>query len=193
MHSTSILQHVISFFSIDSSDGNHATTEADREAGGCSCSRGFLCVRPAWARTRRGSSPLCDETMKQRTTRSQGREGDRPSGGRLWDSHEPMNKNGMRGRRDVVSWHNTAKPFVSVPEVNAVVVWRRSASLPAKAAFWRSHSRGGDLSGMAPRSRAGSVRPSNGPGDRAEPERSGDSQPPGCPEGGRSPATQPRS
>jgi len=40
---------------------------------------------------------------------------------------------------------------------------------------------------MAPRSRAGSAQPSNGPGDRAEPERSGDSQPPGCPEGGRQP------
>ena len=83
-------------------------------------------------------SPVCDETMKQSTTRSQGREGDRPSGGRLWDSHKPMNKNRIRGRRGLVSWHNTAKPVVSAPEVNAGVVWRRSALLPGEACpTWR--------------------------------------------------------
>lgn len=96
------------------------------------------CVRPAWARTKWGSSPLCDETMRRSTSRSQGREGDRASGGRLCESHKPMNKNHIRGRRGLVSWHNTAKPFVSAPEVNGVVVWRRSAFLPGEICpTWR--------------------------------------------------------
>ena len=61
----------------------------------------------------------------KRTTRGQLREGDRPWGGRLWESHQPMNKNLIRGRRDGTSWHNTAKFPHSVPEVNEAVGWRR--------------------------------------------------------------------
>jgi len=84
------------------------------------------CVCPSWAGTKGGSSPPCDETMKERsTTRSQLREGDRPWESRLWESHQAMNKNLLRGRRDQVSWHNTAKPRVSVPEVKGALGWRR--------------------------------------------------------------------
>ena len=71
--------------------------------------------------------------MKMRSTsRGQGREGDRTSEGRLCESHEPMNKNPIEGRSGLVSWHNTAKPFVSAREVNGVVVWRRTAFLPGE-------------------------------------------------------------
>lgn len=47
-------------------------------------------------------------------------------------SHEPMNKNPIEGRSGLVSWHNTAKPFVSAREVNGVVVWWRTAFLPGE-------------------------------------------------------------
>ena len=68
--------------------------------------------------------------MKTRSpSRSQGRKGDRPSGGRLCDIHEPTNRNLIRGRSGMASWHNTAKPFISTRQVNQAVVWRRSASL----------------------------------------------------------------
>ncbi len=62
---------------------------------------------------------------EQSTTRSQLREGDRAWGGRLWESHQAMNKNLLRGRRSQVSWHNTAKPCVSAPEVKEALGWRR--------------------------------------------------------------------
>src|SRR5690606_10368168 len=88
--------------------------------------RATPCVCPSWAGTKGGSSPPCDETMKEEsTTRSQLREGDRAWESRLWKSHQAMNKNLLRGRRDQVSWHNTAKPRVSVPEVKGVLGWRR--------------------------------------------------------------------
>ena len=59
------------------------------------------------------------------TTRGQLREGDRPWEGRLWESCQTMNKNLMRGRRDGMSGHNTAKFRHSVPEVNeAFGRWR---------------------------------------------------------------------
>lgn len=77
--------------------------------------------------------------MKIRSTsRGQGREGDRTSEGRLCESHEPMNKNPIEGRSGQVSWHNTAKPFVSAREVNGVVVWRRTAFLPGEICRERS-------------------------------------------------------
>ena len=63
-------------------------------------------------------------TLKS-TTRSQLREGDRPWGGRLWESHQAMNKNLIRGRRSGTSWHNTAKFPHSAPEVNEALGWRR--------------------------------------------------------------------
>ena len=63
-------------------------------------------------------------TMKS-TTRSQLRKGDRPWGGRLWEKHQAMNKNLIRGRRNGTSWHNAAKFLHSVPEVNeALGCWR---------------------------------------------------------------------
>ena len=69
--------------------------------------------------------------MKTRSTsRSQGRQGDRASEGRLCENHEPMNKNPIQGRSGAVSWHNTAKPFVSARQVNGAVVWWRTAFLP---------------------------------------------------------------
>ena len=95
----------------------------------------------------------------KRTTRGQLRKGDRPWGGRLGESHQPMNKNAMGGRRDGMSWHNTAKSPHSVPEVNGVVGWRRSSFLPGEICpAWRP-------------AQAGSAPSSNGRGDRAEVSR----------------------
>ena len=71
-------------------------------------------------------------TKVRSTSRGQGRKGDRPSGGRLCDIHEPTNRNLIVGRLRQASWHNTAKPFISLQEVNQAVVWRRSAFLPGE-------------------------------------------------------------
>ena len=77
------------------------------------------------------------------TSRSQLREGDRTWEGRLGDSHEPMNKNLIRGRQSEVSWHNTAKPFGSALEVNEAVVWRRYTPLPGEISLaWRPAAAG---------------------------------------------------
>ena len=43
-----------------------------------------------------------------------------------------MNKNLIEGRSGWVSWHNTAKPFDSIREVNEAVVWWRHAFLPGE-------------------------------------------------------------
>ncbi len=43
-----------------------------------------------------------------------------------------MNKNCIEGRYDGMSWHNTAKSFCSIMEVNAVVVSRSNALLPGE-------------------------------------------------------------
>jgi len=75
--------------------------------------------------------------------------GDRAWEGRLGESHQPMNKNLIRGRRDRVSWHNTAKPCHSVPEANEAVGWRRFSSLPGEISTAR-----GRESGSAVRSNA---------------------------------------
>ena len=112
-----------------------------------------LCVCPAWERIRRGSSPLCEiecimkypfnEVVIRSTSRSQLPKGDRPWEGRLGDSHEPMNKNLIRGRQSEVSWHNTAKPSDSALEVNEAVVWWRFAPLPGEISLaWRPASAG---------------------------------------------------
>ena len=76
------------------------------------------------------------------SSRGQLRKGDRPWGGRLGDSHEPMNKNLILGRRSWVSWHNTAKPFDSTAEVNEAVVWRRTALLPWEISIARGRESG---------------------------------------------------
>jgi|GEM_PF-2065970 len=78
----------------------------------------------------------------KRTTRSQLRKGDRPWGGRLWESHQPTNRNLIRGRRDGTSWHNTAKFPHSVPEVNEAVGWRRFSSLPGEISTARDRESG---------------------------------------------------
>lgn len=44
-----------------------------------------------------------------------------------------MNKNRIEGRRVVVSWHNTAKPYGLRTEVNAAVVQGSIVSLPGEA------------------------------------------------------------
>ena len=43
-----------------------------------------------------------------------------------------MNKNLIEGRRDGVSWHNTAKPTGEVAEVNQAAVRRRTVPLPGE-------------------------------------------------------------
>jgi hypothetical protein len=68
----------------------------------------------------------------KRATRSQLRKGDRPWGGRLWESHQATNRNLIRGRRNGTSWHNTAKFPHSVPEVNEALGWWRFSQLPGE-------------------------------------------------------------
>ena len=99
-----------------------------------------LCVPSMHGNQRGFKSPVyrmnIEEQKKlltmQRTIRSQLREGDRPWEGRLGESHQPMNKNDIRGRRGGTSWHNTAKSRHSAPEVNGVVGWRRFPCLPGE-------------------------------------------------------------
>jgi len=102
---------------------------------------------------------------EKNTSRSQLRKGDRPWEGRLGESREPMNKNHIRGRHGGASWHNTAKPVGEAVEVNVAVVRRRTAPLP------------GEICRALRPARAGSAFRGNAGGDRAEPERSGDSLP----------------
>lgn len=66
-------------------------------------------------------------------TRSQGRNREVGSEGRLWETCELMNKNRIEGRRVAVSWHHTAKPFGSRTEVNAAVVQGSIERLPREA------------------------------------------------------------
>jgi hypothetical protein len=94
----------------------------------------------------------------KRTTRSQLRKGDRPWGGRLWESHQATNSNLIRGRRNGTSWHNTAKFLHSVPEVNEALGWWRFSSLP------------GEISSTCGRE-SGSVLRSNAWGDGREVSR----------------------
>jgi hypothetical protein len=68
----------------------------------------------------------------KRTTRSQLREGDRSWEGRLWESHQAMNKKSIRGRRGGMSWHNTAKSPHLAPEVNGTLGWWRIWQLPGE-------------------------------------------------------------
>lgn len=69
------------------------------------------------------------------TTRSQLRDREGAWEGRLWESHQPMNKKLMRGRRNGTSWHNAAKFPHSVPEVNEAVGWRRFQGLPTEISW----------------------------------------------------------
>ena len=68
----------------------------------------------------------------QRTTKSQGRKGDRPSGGRLSEICQLTNRNLIKGRRDGLSGHNITKILHSVPQVNEAVGRRRFQCLPTE-------------------------------------------------------------
>ena len=70
-----------------------------------------------------------------------------------------MNKNHIRGRRGVASWHNTAKPYHSAPEVNVAVRRRRFPCLP------------GEICPALRPVKMGSARRGDAPGDRAEVSR----------------------
>lgn len=61
-------------------------------------------------------------------------------GGRLWENHQLMNKNLIRGRRNGTSWHNTAKFLHSVPEVNEAVGWWRFQFLSGEISRWGNPS-----------------------------------------------------
>ena len=117
-----------------------------------------LCV-PSMGENQKGFKSPVYRMKTEKTTRSQLRKGDRPWEGRLWESRRPTNRNLMRGRRDRVSWHNTAKPCHSIPEVNEAVRWRRFSSLPGEI-----------CPAMRPAS-AGSAWRGNASGDRAEVSR----------------------
>ena len=55
--------------------------------------------------------------------------------GRLWETCELMNKNYIEGRRRLVSWHHTAKPFGSPAEVNVAVVQESIEGLPREVSM----------------------------------------------------------
>lgn len=55
--------------------------------------------------------------------------------GRLWETCELMDKKCIQGRRRLVSWHHTAKPFGSSAEVNAIVVQGSIVFLPGEASI----------------------------------------------------------
>ena len=90
-----------------------------------------LCV-PSMGGNQKGFKSPVYRMETGETTRGQLREGDRPWEGRLWESRRPTNRNPIRGRRDGMSWHNTAKSRHSVPEVNGAVRWRRFPPLPGE-------------------------------------------------------------
>ena len=103
-----------------------------RKTVGCS----ELCVPGMGAVLRGLKSPKYKPNMNsnehENISRSQGAKGDRGSERRLCKTREPMDKNLIEGRRDEVSWHNTAKPFGLVSEVNEAVVRGRTAFLPGE-------------------------------------------------------------
>ncbi len=78
---------------------------------------------------------------------------------RLWESHQAMNRNLIRGRRDGTSWHNTAKFRHSALEVNGALGWRRFSFLP------------GEVCPALRPAKAGSARRGDTAGDRAEVSR----------------------
>jgi hypothetical protein len=69
-------------------------------------------------------------------TRGQVRRREAGCEGRLWETCELMDKNCIEGRRNVMSWHNTAKSFGSLTEVNAVVAQGSTVFLPGEASLW---------------------------------------------------------
>ena len=69
----------------------------------------------------------------KRTTRSQLRDREGSWEGRLWESHQAMNKKSIRGRQGGMSWHNTAKSLhLTALEVNGTLGWWRIKCLPGE-------------------------------------------------------------
>jgi hypothetical protein len=88
-------------------------------------------------------------------SRSQGGPGDRGSERRLCKTRELIDKNPIEGRRDEVSWHNTAKPFGLVAEVNEVVVRGRTAFLPGEISGVRAPEKSAEVIVVSSRPGAG--------------------------------------
>ena len=73
--------------------------------------------------------------MKRTITRGQLRCREARWEGRLWETCEPMDKNRIKGRHGLVSWHHTAKPIGASMEVNAAVVQGSIECLPREASL----------------------------------------------------------
>jgi hypothetical protein len=76
-----------------------------------------------------------NEQNKRTITRSQGCNREVGSEGRLGETCELMDKKCIQGRRRLVSWHHTAKPFSSSAEVNVIVVQGSTVFLPGEASL----------------------------------------------------------
>jgi hypothetical protein len=72
---------------------------------------------------------------KRTITRGQVRRREAGCEGRLWETCELMDKKCIQGRRRLVSWLHTAKPYGSSTEVNATVVQGSIAFLPGEASL----------------------------------------------------------
>jgi hypothetical protein len=113
---------------------------AARTRGGSGVLCSDLCVRSMHWNQKGFKSPVNRTNIEEQkellamrsTTRGQLREGDRPWGGRLWETCQAMNKKSMGGRPDGVRWHNTPKPRRSVREVNGTLGRGRFQCLPAE-------------------------------------------------------------
>jgi hypothetical protein len=108
-----------------------------------------LCV-PSMGTVLKGlKSPVLKPNMIRKddgnTSRGQGQTSDRLAEGRLCETHESMNKNLIKGRRDEVSWHNTAKPYGQVAEVNQAIVWGRTVFLPGEVSPVRAGEKSAEV------------------------------------------------
>ncbi len=101
------------------------------------------------------------------SSRSQGRPGNRPAGGRLGKSRERMNKNCIEGRAGEASWHHTAKPSDPVRTVNAAAVRRRTALLPREIPGRKCPGKSAEA--IVPGSEPDTQRPEDSMPGRAEP------------------------
>jgi hypothetical protein len=99
--------------------------------------------------------PNMNSNEHENISRSQGAKGDRGSERRLCKTREPMDKNLIKGRRDEVSWHNTAKPFGLAAEVNEAVVRGRTAFLPGEISGARAPEKSAEVVVVSSRPGAG--------------------------------------
>ena len=80
----------------------------------------------------------------KRTTRSQLRDREGSWEGRLWESHQAMNKKSIRGRQGGMSWHNTAKSLHLIAlEVNGTLGWWSIKCLPGEISPTCAPGKGG--------------------------------------------------